>query len=390
MSLEAGMSLTIRMILAASLLPAMAGCADMHQPLDDMQADMDKARLEKEPQKIRPGLESLYQKPAQAEPAPQRRAPVAPPPETLPFPAGTLPLAQAEILLAGDPMAMRFLAVKGLAEQGLIPVEDAAQRRDANLGALLPMTAPQPPAAGLEKSVPPASRIIDEVAGLAAGQGRGNDASRAAEQDFLIDTLLPKTPTARRAWPPQDVDSARKQQERLGRLQDAGLITPEQRAAETAALDTLIAGGGLPQQLVPPTPMAAAEPAPAKPKAAPSKSAGRAGARMPGGVSGKLVVLPSPPQVNAPALAADSKEQGGLHLLSMASAAHGDKAWEALKKEHPDLAKLGYTVARTDLGELGVTYRLIAGPLPAAEAHSMCATLKGQGQSCTPTVFPPQ
>jgi hypothetical protein len=41
------------------------------------------------------------------------------------------------------------------------------------------------------------------------------------------------------------------------------------------------------------------------------------------------------------------------------------------------------------LGDLGTTYRLIAGPLDPAAAEALCKTLLPQGQACTPTPFPP-
>lgn len=378
------MSLRILLISMASMLPLLAGCAAMQEQMDDLQADRDKAALREQGPVIRPGLESLYGKPAEPAPllaASPHPAPIPPPADTLPFPPGRLAIPQAETLLAGDPMALRFLAMKGLAAQGLVPVTDAAQRRDDNLGALLPLTAPLAPAAGLERPIPPVGQVMDEMARLAAGKARGSDDSRAAERDFLVDRLLPKAPARRQPWGPQDIASARTLQERLGRLEDAGLITPEQRAAETAAMDALIAGGKLPET----APVAIAPPPP-KPK--PVKKAAGRGARMPGGVSGQLVVIPSPPEVTAPKLAPDSKAPAGVHLLSMGTASHGDRAWETLKKEHAELAGLGHTVQRADLGELGVTYRLIAGPMDTARAEQLCATLTPRGQSCTPTPFP--
>lgn len=378
------MSLRIRLISTALILPLLAGCAALQAPLDDMQVDVEKAAARERGPIIRPGLESLYDKPADPAPmmaAPRRPAPVPPSPESLPFPPGRLDVPQAETLLAGDPMALRFLAVKDLAARGLVPVEDSAQRRDGNLGALLPLTAPLPPASGLERPIPPVAEVVGEIARLADGRGRGNDDSRAAERDFLINRLLPKQPSQRQPWAPQDIASARRLQERLSRLEDAGLITPEQRAAETAAADALIASGRLPEIM----PAAITPPPPPKPA---RKTAGRSGARMPGGVSGQLVVIPSPPEVTAPKLAADAKGPAGVHLLSMGTATHGDRAWDALKKEHAELADLGHTVSRADLGELGVTYRLIAGPMDSAQADKLCATLTPRGQTCTPTPFP--
>lgn len=374
------MAFVARKFLIVALLPLLAGCQRVQLEMDSLATHLDQAQARADGRPyIRPGLEPLYapqSPPPELEPLP---TPVPPPPEAVPFPAGTLSPEQAEILLAGDPMALRFLALKQLTAQGLVPVAEAEARKDANLGALLPLSAPLPPAAGLEAPIPPLKEVAGRFGGLGTGAIRGNPASWSAERDFLTDSLLPKVPARRQPYSPPDIASARKLQDRLGRLEDAGLITPEQRAGETAAVDKLIAGGTLPEVVEPPKP-------PAKPK--PVKKASGRGNRMPGGVSGKLEVIPSPPGVDAPKLTTGAKGPAGLHLLSMGSAAHGDKAWEALVKEHAELAGLGHTVSRADLGDLGVTYRLVAGPVDAAQAESLCATLRMRGQACTPTPFP--
>lgn len=376
------MSLRPRTFLMVALLPLLAACNTMRTELDAIGGQIDRATHAVNGETyIRPGLEPLYaaKPPPPPEAAPPER-PQPPPPELMPFPTGRLAPEQAEPLLAGDPMAQRFLALKQLTALGLVPVEDSAARKDTNMGALLPLTAPQPPAAGLERPIPPLAEMTERFNGLGTGGVRGNPASRAAERGFLMDALLPKAPTQRQPYAPPDIVSARKLQDRLGRLEDAGLVTPDERARETAAVDQLIAGGTLPQVLEPPKP-------PEKPKPRKKAGSGR-GNRMPGGVSGRLEVIPSPPGIEPPKLSSGSQGPAGMHLLSMGSASHGDRAWEALVKEHPELSGLGHTVSRADLGDLGVTYRLIAGPVEAARAESLCAALKTRGQACTPTPFP--
>lgn len=373
-----------RRVLMVALAPLLlAGCQSLKTELDVAAWRLDRAQAALEGrQYIRPGLEPLYAAkppPPDAE-LPPPPPPVPPPPEAVPFPAGRLAPEQAEMLLAGDPMALRFLALKQLAARGLVPVDDVGARKDANLGALLPLTAPEPPAAGLEAPLPPLADMVARFDGLSRSAVRGTPESRAAERDFLAEAVLPKAPAKRQSYSPPDITSARKLQDRLGRLEDAGLITPDQRAGETAAVDKLVAGGTLPEVLEPPK-----APEPPKPK---KKTTSGRGNRMPGGVSGKLEIIPSPYGVDAPKLASGAAGPAGMHLLSMGSAAHGDKAWEALAKEHAELAGLGHTVSRADLGELGVTYRLIAGPVEPARAESLCAALKARGQQCTPTPFP--
>lgn len=352
------MSLSFRMMLLAALVPLTAGCADMAEPVE-------------------------LAAPSIAQPA-EPPLPAAPEPPPA-FPAGRVDAAQAAILLAGDPMAQRFLALKELADKTLVPRDDAVARRASNIGALLPLTAPRPPAAGLDRPMPPVDAFVSRFAELGTDTPRGTDATRQAERAFLLDALLPKQPAQRQQYAPPDQSSARAFKERLGRLEDCGLVTPEERTAELAALDTLVASGTLPEVL-------AAAPPPEKPKAkakAKGSATGRV-SRMPGGVSGKLEVIPSPASVNAPPLPAGAKGPAGIHLLSMGTAAHGEKAWDALKKEHAELGELGYKVSRADLGDLGVTYRLIAGPVDPAQAEKLCAALKPRGQTCTPTPFPAQ
>lgn len=360
-----------RKMLMVALLPLVAACQTVAPDPVTGQAPA--------PIRIRPGLESLYEpKPIILPEERQEIVIVPPPPEAVPFPAGTLNPEQAEILLAGDPMALRFLALKQLTARGLVPPDDASARKDTNLGALLPLTTEQPPAAGLEQPIPPLSEIYDRFNGLGHATVRGTPATHWAERNFLTDALLPKAPAKRQPYSPPDIASARKLQNRLARLEDSGLITPQQRAAENDAVDKLIAGGTLPEVLTPPEP-----PKPPVKKKKPGR-----GNRMPGGVSGRFEIIPSPPGVEAPKLAPAAKGPAGVHLLSMGSAAHGDKAWDALVKEHPELNGLGHTVTRADLGELGVTYRLLAGPMEPAQAESLCAALKPRGQTCTPTPFP--
>lgn len=371
-----------RKLILVALVPLMAGCRNAQLEMNALgaQVDAQQAQMEGRPY-IRPGLEPLYAAKGYTPNPPSEPPPPPPMPparELVPFPVGVLMPDQAEVLLAGDPMALRFLALKQLTARGFVPVDEATARKETNLGALLPLTAPEPPAAGLEAAIPPLAQVMDRFGGLGTGAERGNGATRAAERDFLTDALLPKAPAKRQPYSPPDIASARKLQDRLARLEDAGLVTPEERAAEAEAVDKLIAGGTLPEVLEPPKP-------PAKPK---KKVAGGRGNRMPGGVSGRLEVIPSPPGVEPPKLSSGAKGPAGIHLLSMGSAAHGDKAWEALTKEHAELAGLGHTVSRADLGELGVTYRLVAGPVEAAQAESLCATLKTRGQACTPTPFP--
>ncbi len=327
-----------------------------------------------DPRDPHPGLAVAgAEPPPQANPtvtadAPESAAPPA-------FPPMRVPAADAARHLADDPLAIRFVILRRLAEDNVIPTAEALGRMAANRGALLPLTEPQPPAAGLDRPLPPADAVIARARDLAGGQVRGSANSRSAEMAFLLESILPATPHLRQPLSPPDVVAARNLLDRLDRLEDAGLITYPEHREEKAAIEDLLTSGRLPQAL-------AAIPPPAPPKrTAPHKPRPHRGATP--------EVIPDPPGVAAPKLNAGAKGPAGVHLLSMASATYGDKAWTTLKTQYPELAELTYKVVKADLGELGVTFRLIAGPLEPNAAERLCGALRGKGQACMPTPFPP-
>ena len=293
----------------------------------------------------------------------------------MPSPPVRIGGAEAAALLANDPIASRFLVLRRLAEDHLITPEAAQSRMDSNKGALLPLTELMPPAIGLDRPLPPLDAIVERVRALSSGQGKGTDATRAAEGNTLLDAILPAMPAKRMPLSPPDNTAARALADRLERLDQVGLITPDEHAREQRAVDELIASGRLPEVWMPPAP-----PPPPPPPAKPTKAKPHRGFQP--------EFVPNPAGSEAPKLPPGTKEAGGIHLLSMAAGNRGEQAWTTLVKEYPELAPLKYKVVKADLGDLGVTYRLIAGPLDAAEAERLCGALRGKGQSCMPTPFP--
>lgn len=293
------------------------------------------------------------------------------------FPPAVWNFETAQDYLRDDPAALRFLMMRHLDEHSLVPSTEALARRDVNLGALLPLTSTTAPAKGLDRSTPDPLAVMLHFKTLPAN---------GMQRDFVLDNILPRNPSQWERYAPKDKVSAKLASTRLGRLVNAGLISEDQAKAEDEALTALSAT--LPEVFVPP---AAAAPKP-KPKATAGSGsgtgAGVAGRRLSGGVTGHLVVIPSPKELEAAPLAANAKVPAGLHLMSMGQADQGERAMTALKARFPDLAPLGHRVERADLGELGVTYRLIAGPIDSADkARALCVQLKALGQSCTPTPF---
>ncbi|WP_237051333.1 lantibiotic dehydratase family protein [Magnetospirillum sp. ME-1] len=299
---------------------------------------------------------------------------VPPPAESWPSPPQEMarePVRYPEIRLnvpafiAADPEAQRFLLLRQLVEAGLVTPEEAGTRRAANIGALLPFSAP-PPAAGLGRPV--ALRDLADRLSRLSVPSAGQPASvRQAERDFLMDSLLPAEPVLRA--PPARLEkealaTGRRRAEDLGRL---GLVEHDEFQREMAAI--IAAERNL----------ANAPPPPPPPKKKPRKKPTLPGGAAPdGGVPGAT----RPGDIPGGTVPFNPKGTLGLHLLSMASPTTTDKAVEALKKEYPELAPLEFKAVKTDIPDLGTTYRLMAGPLSGADAETLCRSLRGKGQSC--------
>ncbi len=306
--------------------------------------------------------------PPKAEPA--RPAPLSPlAANDSPFPATATVTGPAAVrLLAGDPIALRFLTIRRLLADGLITPDDAKQRVDANIGGLLPLTA-APPAVGLTAPIPSPPSLVARMRALGDEAGTGV----AAEKKFLLDSILPAAPAERQALRPADPAAARALPARLDRLVETGLITPPEAAAEKAALARFIAQPAQTPKLEP----------------KPAKIVRRKGPPRPAPYQGfKPVYVPNPPGVAPPPLKAGFTGPAGVQLLAMAARAYGPRAWDTLSHMYPALAPLSYKVVKASLGDLGTTYRLIAGPLKPDAAIALCKSLTAKGQSCTPTPFP--
>lgn len=275
---------------------------------------------------------------------------------------------QAEALLAGDPWALRFLALRRLVQENLMPLSEAQARSDANLGALLPLTQPPAPV-GLDRPIPPIARIVAEIRSVPPG---------SPQLAFLEDQILPLTSGTRLALNPHTQQAARRLQDRLERLRQTGLVAPQDAQREAEALTALLASNRLPETDLPPPPP------PEKPK--PKPQGGKGGLRPHRGPEPMFV--DDPANFEPPKLEPNATGEAGIELMSIPDPKQGDKAWTTLKTQYPELAPLPNKLVRTDLGDVGVTWRIVAGPLPPADAVKMCETLKAKGQQCIPTPFP--
>lgn len=261
--------------------------------------------------------------------------------------------------LDNDPEAQRFHALHRLVEEGVVRPDEADARRTTNLGALLPYSAPAP-AAGLARAAP-LQDMVDKLAALSVVPG----SSPAGERSFLLEGILPQDPKIRAVPVRTDAQALNLGRDRVDRLANSGLVSPDERQRELFSIEQ-----GLKNlfNAPPPPPPPAAPPKKKKPikKRAPVGSAGGA---KPGDEPGGAI----PPSGKGPM---------GLHLLSMASDSLTDKAVDAMKREYPELSALTFKAVKTEIPDLGTTYRLLAGPMNAAEADQMCKSLRTKGQSC--------
>ncbi|MGF1641328.1 MAG: tetratricopeptide repeat protein [Rhodospirillales bacterium] len=259
----------------------------------------------------------------------------------------------------------RFEILRLLREQGLVTPDEYAVRRQANIGALLPLSAP-PPAVGLDRPVPPAH----EIAGRLQAIGRALEmramtvGQHAAERSMIVEALLPATPavTAPPAAPPRDLIEAADRIRRLEQLRAAGVISGEEYATERAAVAQSLAP--------PPVPAAAAA----------SPTAASAGPRR---VGTPVVLGPARRASEAGAGAGEA----AVHVASYRSRLEADRGWAELRRAHPALFDgLDAEITRADLGpDRGIYFRLNVGPLadPAAAA-ALCRELRLHRLYCAP------
>ena len=258
------------------------------------------------------------------------------------------------VLSQGDlNVVSRFKTLGALRDEGLVTVEEYGKRRQANLGALLPLTSP-PPAAGLDRPVP----STDQISGRLRAIGRALEMramtikQHSAERSMIVDALMPAAPVAvaNPAPPPQGLMEAADAVRRIEALQGEGLISSDEYTRERAAIESSMQ----------PKPMAGGAPA----KMAAPKDADKEAATMPSG------------------------PQPAVHLASYRSRKSADTGWAQLRRTQKQLlGGLSHEIKQINLGRgKGTFYRLLAGPLASeAAAEKMCRSLKQRRQYCEPS-----
>ena len=118
-----------------------------------------------------------------------------------------------------------------------------------------------------------------------------------------------------------------------------------------------------------------AVPATQQPPAQPAAKAAASAAPKP------AAVAPAKPVVTAAALPGGKVQ---LQLGSLRSPEAAREDWSRLKRENPDLlGKLTAVAVRTDLGDKGIYYRVLAGSFgDAAAAEKLCGELKRRNLGC--------
>ncbi len=277
-----------------------------------------------------------------------------------PAAAGRSPGAQAEANVSG-----RFRILKRLLDEGLITPDEYTRRRATNMGALTPYSSPLPPAQGLERPVPGDEQVVERLKALGrALETRAiSPAEHAGERAAILDALLPAEPRKvdLPVLPPRDVMEAASAVGRVERMRAAGLVSADESRRERDAVERV-----LDTQL-------------ARTPVGGTATGMRQGAQPANG-NGK-----GNGKVNG-----NGKASGSGVALGTAKSEDGARqTWDKIKGRFPEeLGAMDAVFRKEDLGEKGVRWRIVAGPLKSQdEARKLCKVLKLHRQSCDPAGF---
>lgn len=256
---------------------------------------------------------------------------------------------------ADSNIVSRFKTLAALRNQGLITPQEYNARRQANIGALLPLTAP-PPAAGLDRPVP----STEQISGRLRAIGRGLEmraisvTQHASERSMILDAMMPAAPisVANPGRPPQGLLQAADSVRWLEQLREINLISSDEYTRERAAIEqAVMPAAAAPGPVVAPQPLSSLS---ATENQAPAKLSG---------------------------------PQTAVHLASYLSRKDAERGWSQLRRAFKaELSGLRSEISRTDLGAKGIFFRLKAGPLADKNAaDSLCQKLKSQRQFCQVT-----
>lgn len=265
------------------------------------------------------------------------------------------PMSVLSMFSHGDKnIVSRFVTLQVLKDEGLLTGEEFAQRRKANIGALLPLTSP-PPATGLDRPVASAEQVSARLRAIGrALEMRALTVSQhASERSMILDALMPASPmmVANPGRPPQGLMQAADAVRRLELLKDHHVITSDEYQKERTAIE---------QALQPDTP----------------------GATMAKPMTDKTTETK---EAVKPAM---SGPQPAIHLASYRNQKDAVSGWNELRKKYSSiLGGLQSEIKMVNLGpRKGKYYRLKVGPFPSqSEAKKACRSLKAKRQYCEPT-----
>lgn len=247
----------------------------------------------------------------------------------------------------------RFTTLVALRDQGLITEDEFQTRRQANIGALLPLTSP-PAAVGLDRPVPDTEQISGRLRALGRALEMRAISIRqhASERSMIVDALMPAAPVsvASPALPPRGLMEAADAVRRLEWLNANGFISIDEYAKERAAIESAL-------------------------RSAPGVAA-----------SQPTAMIAAPVEAAAPA--PSSGPQPAVHLASYRTTKAAEGGWAQLRRAHQNLlGGLTPEITKVDLGPgKGIFYRLKVGPLESsAAAKDLCGKLKLRRQYCEPS-----
>ena len=253
----------------------------------------------------------------------------------------------------------RFATIRALRDQGLITQQEFNARRRANLGALLPLSAP-PPSAGLDRPVPSTEQITGRLRaiGRALEMRAISVTQHAAERNMILDALMPSAPVvvANPARPPSGLMEAADAVRRLEQLRDTGYIGSDEYAKERQSIELAMQ--------------------PKQPKMAPAPATG------------------GPTAAAKPmALKQSTGPRPAIHLASYRTSKNADRGWVKIVRAHKNLVSgLEHRITRVNLGRKVTYYRLKAGPFKnaaVAPAQGGAVQERRRGQGHVPQVQAP-
>lgn len=259
-------------------------------------------------------------------------------------------------------VAARFRILKRLLDEGLITPDEYSKRRNTNVGALLPYSAPMPPAMGLERPGPTDEQVVDRLKALSVAlESRAlSPAEHGAERLAILDALMPGEPRKidLPVLPPKDVMEAATAVGRVERMRASGLVSAEEARKEKDAV-TRVLDSQLAKQPVSGTATGLRQGAPTNGKN------GKNGKTSSGGAN------------------------NGVSLGTAKTEEAAKATWDKLKAKFPEeLGSMEASFRASDQGEKGTRWRIVAGPMAGRDqAVKLCKVLKLYRQSCEATSY---